>query len=138
MAMFECADDSVEGGTAFTRMIDNATPWTRRIRTLFGEQRLRGNYRKLHGEGGSTSCGGTAGRALAPPSRALWPARKSECCWLHSLSRIRTEFVENKRGGAEQFPATASVSGSLRILDPVAGSFSPLATQVTVGCGHLE
>ena len=47
MAMFECANENVESGTAFRFMIDNPTPWTRRVRTLFGEQRRRGNYRKF-------------------------------------------------------------------------------------------
>ncbi len=47
MAMFECVNENVENGPAFKHMIDNATPWTRRIRTLFGEQRRRGNYRKI-------------------------------------------------------------------------------------------
>lgn len=51
MAAFECVDEHVETGPAFQAMVGNATPWTQRIRKLFGEQRLRGNYRKLVDQG---------------------------------------------------------------------------------------
>ncbi|WP_153064606.1 hypothetical protein [Agrobacterium sp. LAD9] len=51
MAMFECADEFVETEAGFQAMVENATPWTRRIRKLFGEQRRRGNYRRLKVEG---------------------------------------------------------------------------------------
>lgn len=46
MAMFECQDDGVEHGPDFQHMVRNPTPWTQRIRTLFGDKRLRGNYAK--------------------------------------------------------------------------------------------
>lgn len=51
MAMFECADELVETDAGFQGMVGNATPWTQRIRKLFGEQRRRGNYRSLLVEG---------------------------------------------------------------------------------------
>jgi len=51
MAMFECADEFVETEAGFKGMVDNATPWTRRIRKLFGEERRRGNYRRIRVEG---------------------------------------------------------------------------------------
>ncbi|GLT11288.1 hypothetical protein GCM10007928_35200 [Sulfitobacter porphyrae] len=51
MAMFECVDETIEPGAGFQKMVENATPWTMRIRKLFGEERRRGNYRLLHAEG---------------------------------------------------------------------------------------
>lgn len=51
MAMFECADEFVETEAGFRSMVDKATPWTRRIRRLFGQQRRRGNYRRLRVDG---------------------------------------------------------------------------------------
>lgn len=51
MAMFECADETVEPGSGFQSMVDHATPWTQRIRRLFGEQRRRGNYRRIKVDG---------------------------------------------------------------------------------------
>ncbi len=59
MAMFECADETVEPGPGFQAMVGNATPWTQRIRKLFGEQRRRGNYRLLTSQGSES-----AGEAL--------------------------------------------------------------------------
>ncbi len=51
MAMFECVDETVEPGPGFQGMVDAATPWTQRIRKLFGDHRRRGNYRLLDAEG---------------------------------------------------------------------------------------
>lgn len=68
MVMFECADEHVETGS-FAEMVKHATPWTRRIRTLFGERRLRGNYRKLLETGRETDAGAVVVAYLAEPPR---------------------------------------------------------------------
>jgi hypothetical protein len=68
MVMFECADEHVETG-AFAEMVKHATPWTRRIRTLFGERRLRGNYRKSLDAGQETDPAAVVVAFLAEPPR---------------------------------------------------------------------
>ena len=68
MVMFECQDENVETGS-FAGMVKHATPWTRRIRTLFGERRLRGNYRKVIETGRESDPGAVLVAHLVEPPR---------------------------------------------------------------------
>ncbi len=47
LALYETVDESAETGPAFTRMIENPTRWSERIRGFYGEERIRNNYRRL-------------------------------------------------------------------------------------------
>ena len=81
MAMFECTDEGVETGPGFRSMVNNATPWTRRIRKLFGEQRRRGNYRRLVAQGDTNDPAAllVVQSSEAPEKNAFELARPLEC-----------------------------------------------------------
>lgn len=47
LAWYDVADDTVEPGPGFQRVTQNPTPWSQRIRRLYGEHRERMNFRLL-------------------------------------------------------------------------------------------
>jgi hypothetical protein len=47
LALYEAGDEKVEPGPGFQGMVADPSPWTHRIRTLFGDMRLRSNYRRI-------------------------------------------------------------------------------------------
>lgn len=51
VALYETEDETVEGQPAFQRLAANPTPWSGRIRTFYGENRIRHNFRRLADSG---------------------------------------------------------------------------------------
>ena len=47
LALYEAQDETAEPGPAFTRMINNPTPWSTRMRTYYGQDRRRDNYKRI-------------------------------------------------------------------------------------------
>jgi hypothetical protein len=47
LALYETVDDTVEPGPGFQGLVAHPTPWTTRIRRLFGDMRTRTNFRKI-------------------------------------------------------------------------------------------
>jgi hypothetical protein len=47
LALYETEDETAETGPAFTHMINNPTPWSARMRTYYGHDRRRENYRRI-------------------------------------------------------------------------------------------
>jgi hypothetical protein len=51
LAWYETVDESVEPGADFQRIVNDPTPWSRRMRTLYGEHRERMNFRLMRDVG---------------------------------------------------------------------------------------
>jgi hypothetical protein len=51
LAWYDTADETVETGHAFRRLIAEPTPWSRRMRKLYGERRERFNFRLMRDVG---------------------------------------------------------------------------------------
>lgn len=47
LAWYETADETVEAGPDFQRLVAEPTPWSQRMRTLYGERRERMNFRLM-------------------------------------------------------------------------------------------
>lgn len=47
LAWYDAADETVEPGPDFRRVTDNPTPWSQRMRRLYGENRERMNFRLM-------------------------------------------------------------------------------------------
>jgi hypothetical protein len=56
LAWYETADETVEGGPDFQHIVANPTPWSQRMRTLYGDKRERMNFRLMR-EVGRTDFG---------------------------------------------------------------------------------
>ncbi|MGE4111712.1 MAG: hypothetical protein AB7E73_13515 [Burkholderiales bacterium] len=60
LAWYETADETVEAARDFQHIVAHPTPWSLRMRTLYGEKRERMNFRLMHEVGktvGRTDCG---------------------------------------------------------------------------------
>lgn len=51
LAWYDTADDRVEAGPDFQRLVAEPTPWSRRIRTFYGKRRERFNFRLMRDVG---------------------------------------------------------------------------------------
>jgi len=51
LAWYETEDERVEPGPAFQHLVQHPTGWSRRIRTFYGDNRLRHNYRLAWSQG---------------------------------------------------------------------------------------
>jgi hypothetical protein len=51
LAWYETADESVESGRDFQGIVENPTPWSQRMRRLYGDQRERMNFRLMRDVG---------------------------------------------------------------------------------------
>jgi hypothetical protein len=51
LAWYETADESVESGRDFQGIVENPTPWSQRMRRLYGDQRERINFRLMRDVG---------------------------------------------------------------------------------------
>jgi hypothetical protein len=51
LAWYEAKDETVEPGPDFARAVANPTPWSQRIRTFYGENRERMNFRLMRDVG---------------------------------------------------------------------------------------
>ena len=51
LAWYETVDEKVEPAADFQRIVANPTPWSKRMRTLYGEQRERMNFRLMRDVG---------------------------------------------------------------------------------------
>lgn len=47
LALYEAEDETAEPGPAFTHMVNNPTPWSKRMRTYYGQDRRRDNYQRI-------------------------------------------------------------------------------------------
>jgi hypothetical protein len=45
LALYEAVDETVEPGPGFQAMVAKPTPWSARIRTFYGDMRIRSNFR---------------------------------------------------------------------------------------------
>ena len=96
LAWYETTDDSVEGGPYFQGIVSNPTPWSLRIRKLYGENRERMNF-KLMCEVGS--------------------APQPDAPWMYVVhTDIPEHIVEeyNAWYDSEHLPRCVSVPGVLR------------------------
>jgi hypothetical protein len=96
LAWYETADESVEAGPDFQRVVTQPTPWSQRMRTLYGDRRERMNF-ELSCEVGETP------RADAP--------------WLYIVhTDIPEEVVAeyNEWYDREHLPRLVTVPGVLR------------------------
>src|SRR4029079_13778502 len=51
LAWYDTVDETVEAGRDFQGLVEQPTPWSQRIRTLYGEQRERMNFRLMRDVG---------------------------------------------------------------------------------------
>ena len=56
LAWYETVDETVEAGSDFQHIVSSPTPWSQRMRTLYGDQRERMNFRLMR-EVGRTDFG---------------------------------------------------------------------------------
>jgi hypothetical protein len=96
LAWYETEDESVEAGPYFQGIVSNPTPWSRRIRTLYGDKRERMNFKLMREVG-------------APPS--------PDAPWMYIVhTDIPDHIVEeyNAWYDAEHLPRCVAVPGVLR------------------------
>jgi hypothetical protein len=55
LAWYETADEKVESGADFQGIVQNPTPWSQRMRRLYGEQRERMNFKLMRDVGDAAS-----------------------------------------------------------------------------------
>lgn len=53
LAWYETADETVEAAQDFQHIVANPTPWSQRMRTLYGDRRERMNFKLMREVGGS-------------------------------------------------------------------------------------
>jgi hypothetical protein len=97
LAWYETEDERVEPGPAFQHIVQHPTGWSRRIRTFYGDHRLRHNYRLAWSQGAE------------PAPDAPW------------LYTVQTDCADPGRAAEfwdwydrEHLPALAAVPGVLR------------------------
>jgi hypothetical protein len=47
LAWYETADETIESGAGFQHLVQNPTPWSQRMRSLYGDNRERMNFRLM-------------------------------------------------------------------------------------------
>jgi hypothetical protein len=47
LAWYETSDETIEGGAGFQHVVQNPTPWSQRMRRLYGDNRERMNFRLM-------------------------------------------------------------------------------------------
>ncbi|HTP95224.1 MAG TPA: hypothetical protein VMK05_05205 [Burkholderiales bacterium] len=107
LAWYDTVDDKVETGAAFQGAIAHPTPWSQRMRKLFGDRRERFNFRLAHAVGD------------APARDAPW------------LYLVHTDIPDDLAGeyndwyDREHLPRLITVPGVLRARRYVAASGGP-------------
>jgi hypothetical protein len=51
LAWYDTRDETIEPGADFQRLVNDPTPWSRRMRTLYGDRRERFNFRLMRDVG---------------------------------------------------------------------------------------
>lgn len=110
LAWYETQDPGVETAAPFQDLVANPTGWSQRMRRLYGENRIRNNYRLIL----------SRGAAPAPDAPFLYMVQ-TDC---GDASR-RTEFFDWY--DKEHLPALAAVPGVVRARRHEAVSGSPLS-----------
>jgi len=107
LALYETADEHVEPGPHFQALVASPTPWSRRIRRLYGENRRRNNYRLLYATGPA-------------------PAPHAACLLMFQMDVAPGDEAEfNDWYDREHVPLLAAVPGCLRARRFVAVSGAP-------------
>lgn len=97
LAWYEAMDERVEPGPGFARLVAHPTPWSLRIRTFYGENRFRNNYKLVS----------TFGSAPLPDAPWLYTVQAD--CADPAQEAEFNDWYDN-----EHMPALARVPGVLR------------------------